>query len=102
VIEITGPTASGTLINPIIAHHQAKSELLLNVIVSFILPKTAFDTDLNGEETSIVYYDNDYHFDMFRLVQLLEQRISQKKIKHDKSRAFLFFSFSHFCKNLNF
>lgn len=53
-----------------------KSEILLNIVASVILPKTWKSIPLNGKDASVIFIDNDYKFSILRLVALMENRIS--------------------------
>lgn len=64
VIEFCGTEGTG------------KSEILLNIVIRCVLPKT-FDGRNLGKETDIVYISTDHKFDIQRLTGLLENQISQ-------------------------
>lgn len=52
-----------------------KTEMLIHLIASSILPKTWKDLALHGCEVSVIFIDTDYHFNLVRLIKVLEQRI---------------------------
>ncbi|XP_006273603.2 DNA repair protein XRCC2 [Alligator mississippiensis] len=60
VIEFHGPEGSG------------KTEMLYHLISRCILPKSG-----GGLEVEVMFIDTDYHFDMLRLVTILEHRLPQ-------------------------
>ncbi|XP_040290063.1 DNA repair protein XRCC2 isoform X1 [Bufo bufo] len=60
IIEFHGPEGSG------------KTEMFCHLISRCILP-----TSDGGLQVEVVYIDTDYHFDMLRLVTILEHRLSQ-------------------------
>ncbi|CAK9270011.1 unnamed protein product [Sphagnum jensenii] len=63
VVEVAGPSGS------------AKSELLLQAAVTCLLPERLY----GGWEGGVLWYDLDGHFDILRLVCLLQARIHQGK-----------------------
>ena len=63
VVEFSGQEGSG------------KTEMLLHLIANCILPKTWKDLVLNGRSIGVVFVDCDYHFQVLRLVTILEHRI---------------------------
>ncbi|KAL2631442.1 hypothetical protein R1flu_016128 [Riccia fluitans] len=63
VLEVAGPSGSG------------KSEIMLQAIISCILPKEWQGHKLGGSEKPAVFFDLDCHFDMMRLVKLLHFRV---------------------------
>jgi len=76
VVEFSGQEGSG------------KSEMLLHLIANCILPKSWKDLKLNGKSVSIVYVDTDYHFQLLRLVTIMEHRILNR-IKDNQTAEFL-------------
>lgn len=73
-IEIVGASGSG------------KTETLLQVIVSCILPRTVGHSEVGGNELKVMFFDNDYRFPLFRLVQLLEGRLTAALLPRVGSR----------------
>ncbi|KAL3689272.1 hypothetical protein R1sor_015581 [Riccia sorocarpa] len=65
VLEVAGPSGSG------------KSEIMLQAIVSCILPKEWRGHKLGGSEKPAVFFDLNCHFDMMRLVKLLHSRVRE-------------------------
>lgn len=63
VLEFSGQESSG------------KTEMLLHLIANCILPKSWKDLKLNGRSVDVVFVDTDYHFQLLRLVTVLEHRI---------------------------
>ncbi|XP_007908018.1 DNA repair protein XRCC2 isoform X1 [Callorhinchus milii] len=59
-VEFYGPEGTG------------KSEMLYHLVVSCILPELA-----GGLQVEVLFIDTDYHFDMLRLVTILERRLPQ-------------------------
>ncbi|XP_025947394.1 DNA repair protein XRCC2 isoform X2 [Apteryx rowi] len=57
VVEFHGPEGTG------------KTEMLYHLIARCILPKSG-----GGLEVEVMFIDTDYHFDMLRLVTILEHR----------------------------
>nr|XP_014347306.1 PREDICTED: DNA repair protein XRCC2 isoform X3 [Latimeria chalumnae] len=75
VIEFYGPEGTG------------KTEMLYHLVARCILP-----TPAGGLQVEVIFIDTDYHFDMLRLVTILEHRIShstEEMIKKCLSRLFL-------------
>ncbi|CAM5113023.1 unnamed protein product [Natator depressus] len=75
VIEFHGPEGTG------------KTEMLYHLIARCVLPKSG-----GGLEVEVMFIDTDYHFDMLRLVTILEHRLSQsteEMIKQCLGRLFL-------------
>uniref|UniRef100_A0A8C7E4P8 X-ray repair cross complementing 2 n=1 Tax=Naja naja TaxID=35670 RepID=A0A8C7E4P8_NAJNA len=70
------------------AEGTGKTEMLYHLIARCILPKSS-----GGLEVSVVFIDTDFHFDMLRLVTLLEYRSSSRgteaTMKHYLERFFL-------------
>uniref|UniRef100_A0A2D4PB66 RecA family profile 1 domain-containing protein n=1 Tax=Micrurus surinamensis TaxID=129470 RepID=A0A2D4PB66_MICSU len=70
------------------AEGTGKTEMLYHLIARCILPKSR-----GGLEVSVVFIDTDFHFDMLRLVTLLEYRLSSRgtevTIKRYLERFFL-------------
>ncbi|OXB63307.1 hypothetical protein ASZ78_008240 [Callipepla squamata] len=60
VIEFHGPEGTG------------KTEMLYHLIARCIIPKSG-----GGLEVEVMFIDTDYHFDMLRLVTILEHRLGQ-------------------------
>ena len=63
MLEFSGQEGSG------------KTEMLLHLIANCILPKSWKDLKLNGRSVDVVFVDTDYHFQLLRLVTVLEHRI---------------------------
>lgn len=76
VVEFSGQEGSG------------KTEMLLHLIANCILPKSWKDLKLNGRSVGVVYVDTDYHFQLLRLVTIMEHRILNS-IKDTQTGAFL-------------
>ncbi|XP_039941108.1 DNA repair protein XRCC2 isoform X2 [Hirundo rustica] len=75
VIEFHGPEGTG------------KTEMLYHLLARCILPKAE-----GGLEVEVMFVDTDYHFDMLRLVTILENRLVQgteEMIKQCLGRLFL-------------
>ncbi|EHA98361.1 DNA repair protein XRCC2 [Heterocephalus glaber] len=75
ILEFHGPEGTG------------KTEMLYHLTARCILPKSE-----GGLELEVLFIDTDYHFDMLRLVTILEHRLSQSSeeiIKHCLGRFFL-------------
>ncbi|KAF1660171.1 DNA repair protein XRCC2, partial [Aptenodytes patagonicus] len=75
VIEFHGPEGTG------------KTEMLYHLIARCIIPKSG-----GGLEVEVMFIDTDYHFDMLRLVTILEHRLAQRTeemIKQCLGRLFL-------------
>ncbi|XP_043922825.1 DNA repair protein XRCC2 [Protopterus annectens] len=60
VVEFHGPEGTG------------KTEMLYELVARCILPLS-----VGGLEVEVIFIDTDYHFDMLRLVAILEHRLSQ-------------------------
>lgn len=54
----------------------AKSEMLLDIAATCILPTTWNGVSLPGYNTNVVFVSTDYKFDLTRLVTILESKIS--------------------------
>ena len=76
VVEFSGQEGSG------------KTEMLLHLIANCILPKSWKDLKLNGKSVGVVYVDTDYHFQLLRLVTIMEHRILNA-IKDVQTGSFL-------------
>ena len=74
VVEFSGQEGSG------------KTEMLLHLIANCILPRSWKDLKLNGRSVGVVYVDTDYHFQLLRLVTIMEHRILNA-IKVTQTRA---------------
>ncbi|XP_037691691.1 DNA repair protein XRCC2 [Choloepus didactylus] len=75
ILEFHGPEGTG------------KTEMLYHLTARCILPKSE-----GGLEVEVLFIDTDYHFDMLRLVTVLEHRLSQSSeeiIKYCLGRFFL-------------
>jgi DNA-repair protein XRCC2 len=55
-----------------------KTELLMQIITACILPKKWDDVEFGGGEGGVVFYDNDYHFDILRFTGILEHKVRAK------------------------
>lgn len=75
VVEFCGQEGSG------------KTEMLLHLIANCILPKSWKDLKLNGRSVGVVFVDTDYHFQLLRLVTIMEHRILNA-IKETQAGAF--------------
>uniref|UniRef100_A0A452SRM2 X-ray repair cross complementing 2 n=1 Tax=Ursus americanus TaxID=9643 RepID=A0A452SRM2_URSAM len=75
ILEFHGPEGTG------------KTEMLYHLTARCILPKSE-----GGLEVEVLFIDTDYHFDMLRLVTILEHRLSQSSeetVKRCLGRLFL-------------
>ncbi|XP_067398839.1 DNA repair protein XRCC2 [Emydura macquarii macquarii] len=75
VVEFHGPEGTG------------KTEMLYHLIARCVLPISG-----GGLEVEVMFIDTDYHFDMLRLVTILEHRLSQsteEMVKECLGRLFL-------------
>uniref|UniRef100_A0A8D1I1F4 RecA family profile 1 domain-containing protein n=1 Tax=Sus scrofa TaxID=9823 RepID=A0A8D1I1F4_PIG len=75
ILEFHGPEGTG------------KTEMLYHLTARCILPKAE-----GGLEVEVLFIDTDYHFDMLRLVTVLEHRLSQSSeeiMKYCLGRLFL-------------
>uniref|UniRef100_A0A7N5JWP2 X-ray repair cross complementing 2 n=1 Tax=Ailuropoda melanoleuca TaxID=9646 RepID=A0A7N5JWP2_AILME len=75
ILEFHGPEGTG------------KTEMLYHFTARCILPKSE-----GGLEVEVLFIDTDYHFDMLRLVTILEHRLSQSSeetVKRCLGRLFL-------------
>lgn len=72
VIELSGRSATG------------KTEILLQIIASCILPSKWEEVELGGEDSTIIYYDLNSQLDILRVVAILEARIR----RHRNGRKF--------------
>ncbi|NWX15245.1 XRCC2 protein, partial [Aegotheles bennettii] len=61
VVEFHGPEGTG------------KTEMLYHLIARCIIPRSG-----GGLEVEVMFIDTDYHFDMLRLVTILENRLTQR------------------------
>ena len=77
VVEFCGMEGSG------------KTEMLLHLIANCILPKSWKDLKLNGRSVGVVFVDTDFHFQLLRLVTILEHRILKAIREADKSETSL-------------
>ncbi|CAI9590200.1 unnamed protein product [Staurois parvus] len=69
------------------AEGTGKTEMFCHLIARCILPKSE-----GGLQVEVTYIDTDYHFDMLRLVTILEHRLAQSNeemVKECLSRFFL-------------
>ncbi|XP_027542732.1 DNA repair protein XRCC2 [Neopelma chrysocephalum] len=69
------------------AEGTGKTEMLYHLIARCIIPKSG-----GGLEVEVMFIDTDYHFDMLRLVTILESRLAQRTeemIKQCLGRLFL-------------
>ncbi|KAJ1703224.1 hypothetical protein LUZ63_003003 [Rhynchospora breviuscula] len=101
VVEISGPSNS------------AKSQVLVQAVVHFILPKEWGGIHVGGMESKAVFFDLDCRFDVLRLSQILTHRITETcgsigqiafdKLFHDCMSRFLYvrcYSSSEFLSSL--
>ncbi|KAM8967391.1 DNA repair protein XRCC2 [Pelodytes ibericus] len=75
IIEFHGPEGTG------------KTEMFCHLISRCILPKSA-----GGLQVEVIFIDTDYHFDLLRLVTILEHRLcesTEEAIKQCLARLFL-------------
>nr|XP_054767459.1 DNA repair protein XRCC2-like [Lytechinus pictus] len=84
VVEVYGSSGSG------------KTELLLNLTATCVLPEQWKGIDIGGLGTSVVFVDTDHQFSMLRLFALLEHKVTnaihRMKLKdniedHDQGKA---------------
>lgn len=77
--ELFADIPNGIKPGDVIEFHGAegcgKTEMLLHLIANCILPPTWKDINLGGRGISVVFVDTDFHFQMLRLVTILECRI---------------------------
>ncbi|XP_013790701.1 DNA repair protein XRCC2-like [Limulus polyphemus] len=66
VVEISGGAGAG------------KSELFYHLIAKCILPPSWQGTELGGLSAGVVFVDTDHHFNLLRLVTVLEKRVASK------------------------
>ncbi|XP_072268685.1 DNA repair protein XRCC2 [Pyxicephalus adspersus] len=69
------------------AEGTGKTEMICHLIARCILPKSE-----GGLQVEVIYIDTDYHFDMLRLVTILEHRLAESNeetVKECLSRFFL-------------
>ena len=52
-----------------------KTEMLIHLMANCILPKSWKDLPLDGKGVCVIMVDTDYHFQLLRLITVLEQRI---------------------------
>lgn len=63
-----------------------KTEMLLHLIANCILPKSWKDLHLGGRGVGIIFVDTDFHFQLLRLVTIMEYRIHRAMRKiHEKT-----------------
>lgn len=74
IVEIIGPSPS------------AKTEILLQVAVSCILPKSWNGVQYGGSEHSVLFLDLDCRLDIFRLSQSLKLRITEANRLHKTTK----------------
>ncbi|KAN0023873.1 hypothetical protein ACTFIV_008262 [Dictyostelium citrinum] len=67
IIELYGPSGSG------------KTETALEILVNSILPSCE---PFNGNEIGVIYFDNDFKFDILKLEILLQKKYSQCILKN--------------------
>ncbi|KXJ29770.1 DNA repair protein XRCC2 [Exaiptasia diaphana] len=65
-----------------------KTEMLLHLIANCVLPQTWNDINLGGHGVQVIFIDTDFHFQVLRLVAILECRIENAKkmltvVSHD-------------------
>jgi DNA-repair protein XRCC2 len=63
VIELYGDSGTG------------KTQILFHLIANCILPPNWKGVSLGGRGVGVIFVDTDYHFSLFRLVEILEERI---------------------------
>ncbi|XP_078393048.1 DNA repair protein XRCC2 [Cetorhinus maximus] len=66
-VEFHGPEGAG------------KTEMLYHLVASCILPEST-----GGLQVEVLFIDTDYHFDMLRLVTILEHRLAQSTVESVK------------------
>ena len=71
VVELNGEQCTG------------KSQYLLHLLTTAILPATVSGIDVGGLNAEVLFIDTKYTFNMLRLVALLEQRLSAALSKSD-------------------
>jgi len=69
-VYIQGPSSVG------------KSELLLQIVVTCVIPGKWGDVELGGNGANVLYFDNDYKFNLLRFMQILQQRLKRKEQEH--------------------
>ncbi|XP_078182301.1 homolog of X-ray repair cross complementing 2 (XRCC2) isoform X2 [Carex rostrata] len=83
IVEISGPSNS------------AKSQVLVQTVVHFIMPKEWGGIQFGGLERKAVFFDLDCRFDVLRLSQLLTHRINETCVDYNFFGC-NFYSFSPF------
>lgn len=74
---VTGP--EGKEIYEIVGTEgTGKTEFLLNVVASIILPKSWRNIQLHGSDASVIFIDTDYKFSIIRLAMIMEKKIIEK------------------------
>jgi len=71
IVELNGEEGTG------------KSQYLLHLLATAILPATVSGVDVGGLNAEVLFIDTKYTFNMLRLVALLEQRLSATVNKSD-------------------
>ena len=73
--DIPGGIQAGNVVEFCGQEGSGKTEVLLHLIANCILPKSWKDLNLNGKSIGVVFVDTDYHFQLLRLVTIMEFRI---------------------------
>lgn len=81
---VTGP--EGKEIYEIVGTEgTGKTEFLLNIVASIILPKSWRNIQLHGSDASVIFIDTDYKFSIIRLAMIMEKKIIEKIEKCSKN-----------------
>lgn len=64
-----------------------KTEMLLHLIAKCILPQNWKDIYLGGHGVSVIYVNTDFHFQVLRLVTILECRIENARKQSDRTAS---------------
>ena len=73
IVELNGEESTG------------KSQYLLHLLATAILPATVYGVDIGGLSADVLFIDTKYTFNMLHLVAILEQRLSSALNKSDNS-----------------
>ncbi|GAM20282.1 hypothetical protein SAMD00019534_034570, partial [Acytostelium subglobosum LB1] len=82
-IEVFGPSSCG------------KTELLYHVVAQSVMPKAWSQYQVNGNEIGVIYFDNDFKFDIFRFKQVIKLKLfniidrqQQQQLSNDEFETF--------------
>lgn len=85
--DLPGGLKYGEIVELFGQANVGKTELLYQIIATCILPWRWRDIDIGGNNSGAVYFDNDYHFCMTRLVAVLESKIRSAYSTHPASQS---------------